>query len=416
MDCLSLISLFTGAGGLDLGLERAGFQPVVCVDKNEECAQTVKHNRDWKFLQSDIHDLETQKILSEAGLNTGDIDLLAGGPPCQPFSKAGYWAEGDVERLDDPRATTLDAYLRVLEHTRPKSFLLESVAGIAYDRKSEGVKLLQDTIQEINNKHGTDYTIQFRQLNTADYGVPQERKRVFFIGFRDGTRFSFPPPTHRRLDRGNAHENSSGQTIQELNLGDLERPMTVWDAIGDLQEPLSEEDLEITSKWGDLLPSIPEGCNYQFHTPRGDGRSLFGWRRRYWNFLLKLAKRFPSWTIPANPGAATGPFHWENRKLSTREMCRLQTFPDEYEVVGDRRSAQRQVGNAVPCAIAELLGKKIHSKLDEEFEYRPELDLLPEKAESIPKPEEPEPIPDRYKGQIDDHEPHPGEGLGPGSQ
>jgi len=102
-----------------------------------------------------------------------------------------------------------------------------------------------------------------------------------------------------------------------------------------------------------LLKSIPEGKNYLWHTPRGAGEPLFGWRTRYWSFLLKLSKGQPSWTIQAEPGPATGPFHWRNRLLSIQELVRLQTFPDEYEIVGSRRSAQMQVGNAVPPFLAE---------------------------------------------------------------
>ena len=121
--------------------------------------------------------------------------------------------------------------------------------------------------------------------------------------------------------------------------------------------------LNPTGKWAGLLKSIPEGKNYLWHTPRGAGEPLFGWRTRYWSFLLKLAKDRPSWTIQAAPGPATGPFHWKSRLLSIEEVARLQTFPIDYEFTGDRRSMLRQIGNAVPCAIGELLGLEIRRQL-----------------------------------------------------
>ena len=118
---------------------------------------------------------------------------------------------------------------------------------------------------------------------------------------------------------------------------------TTWDALADI-EPNPGEDLALRGKWGDLLASIPEGNNYLWHTDRGGGKPLFGWRRRYWSFLLKLAKSRPSWTIQAQPGPAIGPFHWANRRLSMRELCRLQTFPDDVFIVGtvDRFSARSE--------------------------------------------------------------------------
>src|SRR6185312_12245754 len=112
---------------------------------------------------------------------------------------------------------------------------------------------------------------------------------------------------------------------------------------------------QLRGKWADLLPSIPPGMNYLWHTDRGGGEPLFGWRRRYWSFLLKLAPDQPSWTIQAQPGPATGPFHWDNRRLTGREMARLQTFPDDIQITGSLADAQRQIGNAVPSLLAEVL-------------------------------------------------------------
>ena len=223
---------------------------------------------------------------------------------------------GDALRLDDPRADTLTAYLRVLRDTKPRAFLLENVYGLVYKGKDEGLRYLLDGVARINREAGTNYQVSWKLLNAARYGVPQIRERVFLIGSRDGGSFEFPLPTH--------------DPPGDLEFFDLHEPYrTAWDAIGDLPEDPSDPSLEVGGKWGALLPSIPEGQNYLWHTNRGGGLRLFGWRTRYWSFLLKLAKSQPSWTIQAQPGSAIGPFHWRSRKLTTREMCRLQTFPDD---------------------------------------------------------------------------------------
>ncbi|HPS79887.1 MAG TPA: DNA cytosine methyltransferase, partial [Thermoanaerobaculaceae bacterium] len=120
------LSLYTGAGGLDLGFEAAGFETAVAVEIDPEAVATLRANRPWPVIDRDIHWVTSQEILATAGLREGEADVLIGGPPCQPFSKSGYWASGDTKRLDDPRAGTMGAYLRVLRDTLPKAFLLEN--------------------------------------------------------------------------------------------------------------------------------------------------------------------------------------------------------------------------------------------------------------------------------------------------
>jgi DNA (cytosine-5)-methyltransferase 1 len=166
------------------------------------------------------------------------------------------------------------------------------------------------------------------------------------------------------------------------------------------------------------LPSIPEGENYLWHTPRNDSlrsEPLFGWRTRYWSFLLKLAKNQPSWTIQAEPGPATGPFHWRSRLLSIEELCRLQTFPTGYEIVGTRRSAHRQIGNAVPSAIAELLGLEIRRQFFHD-KVRHSLRLIPSARRDCPPPIPPRRVPTKYLHLRFHHREHPGPGLGPGAR
>jgi DNA (cytosine-5)-methyltransferase 1 len=169
--------------------------------------------------------------------------------------------------------------------------------------------------------------------------------------------------------------------------------------------------LKIGGKWGDLLPSIPEGENYLWHTDRGGGSPLFGWRTRYWSFLLKLSKRLPSWTVQAQPGSAIGPFHWKNRRLSFHEMCRLQTFPDGLSIACGRTEMQRQLGNAVPSLIAEILAREIRAQLLDRPTKKP-LKLLPPRRAKVPPPERVRPLPAKYRKYIGEHEAHPGEGKG----
>ncbi|QQR75328.1 MAG: DNA cytosine methyltransferase [Holophagales bacterium] len=394
-----LISLYTGAGGLDLGFEAAGFTTAVAIEMDREAVATLRANRSWPVLDRDIHTIPSAEILSSGRLAEGEADALIGGPPCQPFSKAGYWASGDTLRLDDPRSGTLGAYLRVLRDTLPRTFLLENVPGLAYRKKSEGLDLLERGIRRINRERGTEYAVTVAKLNAADYGVPQLRERVFVIGARDGAEFAFPQPTH-----------GEGETLP----GVLNPYATAWDALGDLDDE-DRTELRARGKWAPLLPSIPEGENYLWHTERGGGLPLFGWRRRYWSFLLKLAKDRPAWTIQAQPGPAIGPFHWTNRRLSARELCRIQTMPDDYNVLGTVQSVQRQVGNAVPSALAELLARSIRRQLlGQRVDSR--ATLLPAPRRPIPAPERVRPVPRAFRDLVGEHEAHPGTGLGYAAQ
>lgn len=406
---LNAISLYTGAGGLDLGLESAGFDTRVAVEIDKDCVETLRLNREWPVIDRSIHEVTSAELLETARLEPGEADLLFGGPPCQPFSKAGYWASGDSRRLDDPRADTVAAYLRVLRDSRPRAFLMENVAGLAFQGKDEGLRLIQGTLESINSSCGTDYKASLLVLNAADFGVPQIRQRAFVIGSRDGGHFGELPPTHR--------PGAASSDQGELDLLARQVPyLSAWDAIGDLKDDASPE-LLLRGKWADLLPSVPEGKNYLYFTERGDGAPLFGWRRRYWNFLLKLSKDQPSWTLTAQPGPATGPFHWKNRRLSARELCRLQTIPDDFEIVGPLNAIQRQIGNAVPSALAEALGLAIRTRLlgDARVNTLAPTLLPVRRDDSIPPRERVEPVPEKYLHLIGKHEAHPGTGKGYGA-
>lgn len=402
MGDLKAISLYTGAGGLDFGFEAAGCDTVAAVELDHDCCRTISTNRSWRVLEGDIGRIESSEILNAAAAAPGEIDLLVGGPPCQPFSKSGYWVSGDAKRLLDPRASTIGAFLRVLRETRPRAFMMENVEGLGYRGKSEGLDLISKVIAEINEATDSCYHPCVSVLNAADFGVPQVRRRLFVVASKDGSPFHFPRTTHFSAENGTLSDKHP-------------KYLTAWDAIGDLPSEINE-DLGMRGRWADLLPTIPEGCNYLWHTERMGGLPLFGWRRRYWSFLLKLAKNRPAWTLQAAPGPATGPFHWTNRRLSPREMCRLQTFPAGIEIVGSYSSVQRQLGNAVPSLLAEVLAREIRKQL-----FR----LPPKPAGPVlschqsdappPPPEEVLPVPSRFHALIGGHAAHPGTGKGSGA-
>ncbi len=396
---LRAISLFTGVGGLDFGFEAAGFETSVAVEMDAVACRTLRLNRDWPIIERDIHEVTSKELLRTAKLKQGQADVLIGGPPCQPYSKSGYWARGDAMRLDDPRADTLTAYLRVLRDTQPRTFLLENVYGLAYKGKSEGLDRILAGIEQINRETGSCYEPVWQVIDAASYGVPQHRERVFIVGSRDGKTFKFPKITH-------------GDPADLLLGTDIEPYRTTWDALGDLPERLNDPSLRMTGKWADLLPSIPEGENYLWHTSRGGGLPLFGWRTRYWSFLLKLAKNRPSWTIQAQPGPATGPFHWTNRRLSAQELCRLQTFPDGLVFDFGRNDIQRMLGNAVPSLVGEVIGRAIRAQLLGKPVKKKKLALLQPRCQPTPEPEPVVEVPMSYRALVGDHAEHPGTGQG----
>lgn len=392
---LNVISLYTGAGGLDLGFEAAGFRTAAAVELDGNARATLRENRpQWKQSeQGDVLKVDAKQLLDLAGLERRAVDALIGGPPCQPFSKSAFWAAGTTRRLDDPRARTLEFMLDLAEATLPRVLVIENVRGIAYREKDEAMTLIAQRLADINARHGTKYTTTVTYLQATDFGVPQIRERAFLVSFRDGQRFEPPQPvTGERSERA---------------------APTAWDAIGRMDDDGHRtDDLSAQGKWADLLPSIPEGQNYLWHTDRGGGLPLFGWRTRYWSFMLKLAKDRPAWTIQADPGPATGPFHWDSRLLSINEMARLQSFPAGYRFSGDYRAARRQIGNAVPPALAEAVARRISATLKNSA-YVPELTLAIQPLGAPPAPVVARAVPPGYRALAGTHAPHPGTGKGP---
>ncbi|EMN99585.1 C-5 cytosine-specific DNA methylase [Leptospira interrogans serovar Pomona str. UT364] len=257
------------------------------------------------------------------------------------------------------------------------------------------MRLIQSAFKEINKRNQTQYIPYVFTLNAAAFGIPQMRERVFVIANIDGETFVPPLPTH------------GPESVVKKDF------LTAWDAIGSYDKDNWPNELNLSGRWAKLIPSIPEGYNYLWHTQRNGGEPLFGWRTRYWSFLLKLAKNRPAWTIQAEPGPATGPFHWKNRLLSIQELCALQTFPKNYKISGNRRSAVRQIGNAVPVALGELLGLSVKNQF---FNYDIEIKLtsLPKRRRDCPTSERTSKVPAEYLKLRGKHSDHPGVGLGPG--
>jgi DNA (cytosine-5)-methyltransferase 1 len=350
---LPAISLFSGVGGLDLGVHRAGFDVRAAVEYDADSAASLRINQfpddPGRVIQRSILDVSTAEILERSQLRQGEAALVVGGPPCTPFSKSGYWLEYKRKGLD-PDASLLDEYARVVREARPAAALLENVHGLAYQNHNRGPfsRLLKSLAE-------AGYETNWLVLNAADYGVPQLRKRLFVYATRDATPPVFPAPTH------------SGWTETQRRVDNTLLPyVTSRQAIGDLEsrDDLAEPDEAVGGKYGSLLPDIPPGDNYLFYTAHRDHPSpLFQWRSRYWTFLLKLDPDRPATTIQSQPGPYIGPFHWQNRRLRLPEIMRLQTFPDDYQLIGSRRSAQSQIGNAVPPDLAEIVARPLAEML-----------------------------------------------------
>lgn len=341
------ISLFSGAGGLDLGVEQAGFGVRAAVEYDADACDSLRANFPGiAVLEGDIRRVATADLLATASLRSGEAELLLGGPPCTPFSKSGNWLEQKRRGLD-PNASLLEHYVRIVDEARPRMFLLENVFALAYSNHNRAwLDFLLESFEHLG------YHVTRRTLLAADYGVPQRRQRLIIVGSLDHEP-GIPAPTHT-----GPHER------RVWRQGELAKHVTAAEAIGDLadRDDLAEPDEVVAGKYGHLLPEVPPGDNYlHFTAKRGHPQPLFEWRKRYWSFLLKLDPDQPAPTIQAQPGPYVGPFHWHNRRLRTPEIKRLQSFPDEFVFCGNRRSVQRQIGNAVPPLLARRIAESLVS-------------------------------------------------------
>lgn len=328
---MNLISLFSGAGGLDLGFERAGFRIVIANEFDPGIWATYEKNHTAKLIKGDIRKVKDSDFPDK-------VDGIIGGPPCQSWSEAGA-----LRGINDERGKLFYDYIRILKSKQPKFFLAENVSGMLSNRHSEAVKNI------IAQFESCGYNVTIDLVNAADYGVPQDRKRVFYIGFRKDLNidFVFPKPTT---------PYKSQKT-------------TMWQAIGDLQST--------------AVPALPKNktngklpiLNHEYFT--GAYSTIFMSRNRVraWNeqgFTVQASGR----QCQLHPQAPKMLFVEKNkrifvpgyedlyRRLTVRECARLQGFPDDFEFIyTDVDYGYKMIGNAVPVELAYIIAKQIKAAL-----------------------------------------------------
>jgi DNA (cytosine-5)-methyltransferase 1 len=334
------IDLFSGAGGLSLGLSQAGFTVAAALDNDAVAVASYRRNIGDHASTAPIEEVSAADLLARAGLGRGEVTLLAGGPPCQGFS---LQRRGD---RDDPRNVLVLQFLRMVEEIRPRFFLMENVGGLL---TKHGKELLREFSLRASR---LDYVIHVDLLNAADHGVPQVRKRAFLVGEHApglNTRFSFPAA-----------------------LGGKRK--TVRDAIGDLPSPPADGRPH-PSYQGHYREGRLSAVNAERirHVPEGGGREHLPEHlqldchknnpgHRHMDVYGRLAWDEPSVTLTARFDSFTrGRFAHprEHRSLTVREGARIQTFPDTFHFEGNREEGARQVGNAVPPLLARRLGEAI---------------------------------------------------------
>lgn len=331
------LSFFSGCGGLDIGAQMAGVKILTSLDFDKDAVNTLSHNKFFahtKHQCADIRDVKGKDYSSVIKQNNPEKLILVGGPPCQPFSKAGYW-KTLAQRLgpDDPR-NMIGSYLNIIDEIRPDGFILENVESILHPSNIQAIYDLQEVLDTMGYK----YVIQ--RVNAADYGVPQRRKRVFVIASKKKIK-ELPIPT-------------CSEDPSNTNLRPYERVID-WIGVYDSNKYATELD-SIEGRYFQHIPLVPPGTNYiSLSSRRGYTEPYFTAGTRYWTFLLKLHPLQTSWTIISSPGHWEGPFHWNNRRLRSEEIAAIQTFPTDYQILGSPRVIHKQVGNAVPC----ILGKQM---------------------------------------------------------
>ena len=346
-DKVKCLSLFAGIGGFEVGMSPCGFSFTNTLEWDENCCKTLNANRDLTgaeeetILPLDIMKTEPEEFSSET------VDYIVGGPPCQSFSAAGRRA-GGVAGTSDTRGTLFWYYCQYVKHFKPKAFVFENVRGILSSKKGEDFKIICASFEEVG------YDLFWRILNAADYGVPQQRERVFLVGIRKDLNiiFKFPRPTH-------GPDSPSKQPYA-----------TVREAIADITDE-NEVVPPYGGKYGDLLPDIPVGENYRFYTEEmGHPNPLFAWRSKFSNFLYKVDPDDICKTIIAYQGRYDGPFHWHNRKCTVEELKRMQGFPKEYEIPQTYVEGVKQVGNSVCPPVAHQIGKALRYQVEGLEEYK----------------------------------------------
>ena len=358
---LPVISLFSGAMGLDLGLERAGFSVVVAVECNKYAVETIRLNRpDLPVIDRPIEDVTTSEILDAAGLAPGDPVIVSGGPSCQVFSTAGARSS-----LGDPRGTLFEHFVRVVREAQPRFFVMENVRGLLsaavkhrpLGERGPGYPALEPD-EELGSAFRVvtarlselGYYVVFDILNAADYGVPQRRQRLVIVGSRSNEHIRMPEPSHSETGKDGL---STWQTLRS--------------AIGDLEEEEPEFYRFCPAK-EKYLKMVPAGGNWrdlpETQREKALGRAFVSWGGRS-GFFRRLAWSKPSPALTTRPDSkATSLCHpTELRPLTVREYARIQQFPDSWEFSGTVRKKYEQVGNAVPLGLGEAIGGAIRKAM-----------------------------------------------------
>ena len=355
-DNRDVISLFSGAMGLDIGLEKAGLNVLIGQDFDESCVKTMQVNG-HNVLGGDIREINPRKLLELTGRSVGEPFLICGGPPCQPFSTAG-------KRLgiNDPRGSLFMDFIRMIDYIRPRFFVMENVKGIM-SAPLKHVPLAERDENDPDQRLGTvldvilsefdklGYKTVYGVLDAVNYGVPQFRERFVLIGSRDNEGIFLPIPTHFQM-----HQDKTYQW------------KTVRDAIADLEfdkgecATLSEERLK-------FLKMVPEGGNWR-DLPKDIIPIAMGGAYKSGGgkvgFYRRLSYDQPSPTVVTSPvQKATMMCHpTQDRPLSIKEYARIQQFPDDWIFTGTTAAKYRQIGNAVPVGLAEAIGKAVCAVAD----------------------------------------------------
>ncbi|CDM70050.1 Modification methylase SinI [Clostridium bornimense] len=350
------ISFFAGAGGLDIGIHEAGFDVKLSVELEEKYCKTLKQNNPtFNVVNGDIMDYSKEKIYQDAKLkDTDEIDLIFGGSPCQSFSTAGK-----RKAFSDERGKAMLKFIDLIEEVQPKAFLLENVKGLLSaplkhrplnERGKEFPPLHEDEEKGSALKYllsqVRDYDVKYKVVNSAEYGIPQKRERVIFVGIRKDLNktYIFPEVTHGN-GTGNPF-NTVGDVIK--NLGNIKHNYVKY----------SEERLKYMKliplgggNWRDLDESIIEkamGGAYK----SGGGKT---------GYFRRIKADEPSPTLLTSPiQKSTNIGHpYEDRPLSIEEYLAIQGFPSDYKINGSISDQYTQIGNAVPVKLAEILGRKL---------------------------------------------------------
>jgi DNA (cytosine-5)-methyltransferase 1 len=348
---LKVIDLFSGCGGLSYGFAKAGFDVVAGIDNWDLSLKTFKQNHPGaKTVLGDLQNLSPEFVAKDLGISQGSIDVIVGGPPCQGYSISGK------RMVDDPRNQLYRTYLKFVEYFKPKAFLMENVPNLV----SMGGGKIKDEI--LSDFEGLGYRIDYRILLASDYGVPQNRRRVFFVGLRNGDKkFEFPKVTHG--DDG-IKKISTSDAISDLPEGSLidgspypSKPKTPYQKFmrrrqGQLFNHITILHTEKTKK---IISMVPDGGNYK-NLPK----EL--WNTRKVNIAwTRYSSKKPSLTIDTGHNHH---FHYKyNRVPTPREAARLQSFPDSFIFLGDKNRQLKQIGNAVPPLLAEKIAIQLMNRI-----------------------------------------------------